>query len=125
MNNYNDIVMTSIPVAGWGAKGAQKAMSKAGWLKTASKEAAKVGAISFAASPLDYAAQRNYIEMDIDPAQMLNYATGNAIGAAAGTMAAAGLIKGVSIELNNINKIKRKVCKLEKSMKNKDLNIAK
>ena len=50
---------------------------------------------------------------------------GNAIGAAAGTMAAAGLIKGVSIELNNINKIKRKVCKLEKSMKNKDLNIAK
>lgn len=67
--------------------------------------------------------------MDIDPAQMLNYATGNAtgnaIGNAAGTMAAAGLIKGVSIELNNINKIKRKVCKLEKSMKNKDLNIAK
>ena len=29
------------------------------------------------------------------------------------------------IELNNINKIKRQVRKLEKSMKNKDLNIAK
>ena len=132
VNNYYDVVggigatLAAIPTMGGslaayaGATGARvaggvalkeaaKQTTKQGlktFLKQTGKEAGKAAALTAALSPLDYAAQRKDLGMDTNTAQMLNYSAGNAMGAAAGVMAIAGVAKGASKTYHTLKDIK-------------------
>ena len=132
VNNYYDVVggigatLAAIPTGGGslaayaGATGARvaggvalkeatKQTTKQGlktFLKQTGKESTKAAALTAALSPLDYAAQRKDLGMDTDTAQMLNYSAGNAMGAAAGVMAIAGVAKGASKTYHTLKDIK-------------------
>ena len=127
VNNWNDILLSSIPVGGWGVKVAGIAL-KAGF-KGLGKEAAKTGAISFAASPLDYVTLRNEVGGEIDTKQMLEFSAGNALGSAAGVMAIGTLAKGAGKAYNSIKDLKNlstddlKNIKISKYLDNEEASI--
>ena len=128
VNNWNDILLSSIPVGGWGVKGAGIALKNAGF-KGLGKEAAKAGAISFAASPLDYVTLRNEVGGEIDTKQMLEFSAGNALGSAAGVMAIGTLAKGAGKAYNSIKDLKNlstddlKNIKISKYLDNEEASI--
>ena len=143
-NNYYDIVVTTgatlaAPFTGGtslgtlvGMKGAQVATTQA--IKTASstlgKEALKAGALSAALSPIDYVANSNDLNRDINLKEMANYSIGNAAGAVAGTLAIGGAIKGVSKSIDlakglkdlNINDLKN--IKVKNILDNEEMAIS-
>lgn len=135
VNNWNDILLSSIPGAGWGAKGAQLGAKGAGialknaGFKGLGKEAAKAGAISFAASPLDYVTLRKEVGGEIDTKQMLEFSAGNALGSAAGVMAIGTLAKGAGKAYNSIKDLKNlstddlKNIKISKYLDNEEASI--
>ena len=135
VNNWNDILLSSIPVGGWGVKGAQLGAKGAGialknaGFKGLGKEAAKAGAISFAASPLDYVTLRKEVGGEIDTTQMLEFSAGNALGSAAGVMAIGTLAKGVGKAYNSIKDLKNlstddlKNIKISKYLDNEEASI--
>ena len=135
VNNWNDILLSSIPVGGWGVKGAQLGVKGAGialknaGFKGLGKEAAKAGAISFAASPLDYVTLRNEVGGEIDTTQMLEFSAGNALGSAAGVMAIGTLAKGAGKAYNSIKDLKNlstddlKNIKISKYLDNEEASI--
>lgn len=135
VNNWNDILLSSIPVGGWGVKGAQLGAKGAGialknaGFKGLGKEAAKAGAISFAASPLDYVTLRNEVGGEIDTTQMLEFSAGNALGSAAGVMAIGTLAKGAGKAYNSIKDLKNlstddlKNIKISKYLDNEEASI--
>lgn len=135
VNNWNDILLSSIPGAGWGAKGAQLGAKGAGialknaGFKGLGKEAAKAGAISFAASPLDYVTLRKEVGGEIDAKQMLEFSAGNALGSAAGVMAIGTLAKGAGKAYNSIKDLKNlstddlKNIKISKYLDNEEASI--
>lgn len=135
VNNWNDILLSSIPVGGWGAKGVQLGAKGAGialknaGFKGLGKEAAKAGAISFAASPLDYVTLRKEVGGEVDTTQMLEFSAGNALGSAAGVMAIGTLAKGASKAYNSIKDLKNlstddlKNIKISKYLDNEEASI--
>ena len=135
VNNWNDILLSSIPVGGWGIKGAQLGAKGAGialknaGFKGLGKEAAKAGAISFAASPLDYVTLRKEVGGEIDTTQMLEFSAGNALGSAAGVMAIGTLAKGAGKAYNSIKDLKNlstddlKNIKISKYLDNEEASI--
>ncbi|TLE07376.1 hypothetical protein LS78_009710, partial [Helicobacter bilis] len=135
VNNWNDILLGSIPVGGLGAKGVQLGAKGAGialknaGFKGLGKEAAKAGAISFAASPLDYVTLRKEVGGEVDTTQMLEFSAGNALGSAAGVMAIGTLAKGASKAYNSIKDLKNlstddlKNIKISKYLDNEEASI--
>ena len=135
VNNWNDILLSSIPVGGWGVKGVQLGAKGAGialknaGFKGLGKEAAKAGAISFAASPLDYVTLRKEVGGEIDTTQMLEFSAGNALGSAAGVMAIGTLAKGAGKAYNSIKDLKNlstddlKNIKISKYLDNEEASI--
>ena len=91
-NNFTDIALSLIPIGG-GAKVAYETGKIA--TQGLAKTALAGGAVSTAASPIDYIQNKKDLGLDINAQELLDYTASNAIGSVAGTLAVGGAIKGI------------------------------
>ena len=91
-NNFTDIALSLIPIGG-GAKVAYETGKIA--TQGLAKTALAGGAVSTAASPIDYMQNKKNLGLDTNTQELLDYTAGNAIGSVVGTFAIGGVIKGI------------------------------
>lgn len=100
--NYYDIVSSFIPVG----KAAQVTKGGIKLTQSLAKTALQSVGMSAVASPIDYIQNAKDLDIDIQAGKMLEHAAGNAMGAAAGVMAIAGVAKGASKTYHTLKDIK-------------------